>query len=370
MLKKVLSLLGAVFLAVGLSAVSPIGANAAAQITAALPAGGVADGATVNIPITFTGVTFPTVRVHITATNGTLTADYSSVSSAVVTPGFESTDSGTAFSAAEISFSASKADAATILAHHFSFTSTGTAGTSIKPEFAISVSEFGVSVDPGTGHTYVYSGILDDAYKQLAWDAAEAHAETTSRAGHAGYLTVITTTSENDFIKNKSGVQNVWIGATDDPTQVAAINVAKGLPAYVPTSATSQTDGHMVWAGGTEKGNVISDGLLTPTAPVNGYQNWSTNEPNNWHGIEGCGVTNWGSTNGLWNDLTCSNTNYYMIEYDTSLSDAPVAVTYDSANDVLPVTGGDLSQLLQLAAAGLVLVLAGAAMQRKARNNA
>ena len=365
MTKKLFSLVATMLIAVGLAGAPAISANAAASISAVLPAGGVADGATANIPVTVSGVTFAKVRVEVSSTNGTVTVDYTSVGSAVVTPGYDSTDSGSAFSDTSISFSADKVDAVALLANHLTFTSTQTGGTNVKPEISITISEFGVIVNKGTGHTYVYSGTFDGDHQELSWADAQAYAATTSRHGHNGYLVNIGNVDENDFIKNKSGIQNVWIGATDDPTQVASINTAKGLPTYTPTTADSQTDGHMIWGGGSEAGTVISNGLDSDmTAYNSGYQGWAEGEPNNSSGGEGCGVTNWNDVNGEWNDLPCTDEYFYMVEYDTTLAQAPVELNYDST-ETLANTGGDLGGLMTLGAFGLALVAAGSVISRR-----
>jgi hypothetical protein len=365
MTKKLFSLVATMLIAVGLAGAPALSANAAASISAVLPSGGVADGATATVPVTVSGVTFASVRVDITAANGTVAVDYSSVGSAVVTPGYDTTDDGSKFAGTDISFSANKADAAVLLASHLTFTSTQTGGTNVKPEISITISEFGVIVNKGTGHTYVYSGTFDADHKELSWAAAQAYAASTTRLGHNGYLVNIGTSDENDFIKTKSGIQNVWIGATDDPTEVASINTSKSLPAYVPVTADSQTDGHMIWGGGSEAGQIISNGLDTAMAAYNGsYQSWSEGEPNNYHAGEGCGVTNWGAMNGLWNDLPCTSAYFYMVEYDTTIDQAPLALTYDSAN-ALANTGGDLSTLVYLGLLGATLVAAGTVISRR-----
>lgn len=364
MTKKLLSLVATMLIAVGLAGAPALSASASASISAVLPAGGVADGATAAIPVTVSGVTFASVRVDVKSTNGTVAINYSSASSAQVTPGFDSTDDGTSFSGDAISFSSSKADAVALLANHLEFTSTQTGGTKVKPEIVITVSEFGVITNKTTGHTYVYSGTFDADHQELSWADAQAYAATTSRHGHAGYLVNIGTDAENAFVRDESGIENVWIGATDDPTQVASINTAKGLPTYTATTSTSQTDGHMIWGGGSEAGQVISDGLETPVTASGSYASWASNEPNNWHGIEGCGVTNWGDMNGLWNDLDCSGTNFYMVEYDTTLAQAPVELNYNSA-DALAATGGSLENLASLAFLGAALVAGGTFVSRR-----
>jgi hypothetical protein len=364
MLKKIAGILASLTMAVGLATTPTFTASAAASISVDLPADGVADGATAPIPVTVSGVTFAQLRVDVEASNGTVEINYSSAS-IEVTPGFGNTDSGSAISGESISFSAARADAVSLLASHLTFTSTETGGVSVRPELTIKISEYGVIVNRGNGHTYVYSGTFADAYKELSWQDAQAHAATTSRLGHVGYLTNITSDAENTFIKNESGIENVWIGATDDPTEVAAINLAKGLPVYTPVSGDSQTNGHMVWGAGSEKGQVISNGLVNAMQAANGsYENWATGEPNNASGSEGCGVTNWQDVNGEWNDLDCSRTEFYMVEYDTSLSQAPVPLTYDST-DALANTGGDMRDYFPAVSAAFALILLGAYSTRK-----
>lgn len=366
-MKKIFSAITAIFIAIVFAGGVSTSASAAARISVALPS--VAGGETASIPVSVSGVSYPTVRVVIGATNGTVKLDYTS-NSVTVTPGYSDTDSGSELEGTEISFSAGIDEATALLAEYLTFTSTDPVGSSYKPELTIRLSEYGVIVDPTSGHTYVYSGILADAYKELSWFDAQAHAATTSRSGHTGYLTNITSTSENEFIANKSGIENVWIGATADPETVAAVNTALSLPTYVPTTATSQTDGHYIWGAGTEKGENFSNGLNNSVVTVAGkYSNWAEGEPNNAASNEGCGVTNWQSTDGFWNDLDCERTEFYMIEYNTSLEDAPVALTYDSATDELANTGMDLASSLWVAFAGLGMIFAGLFVRKVAAKN-
>ena len=366
-MKRISTVLTAILVALVFAGGVSTSASAAARISVALPS--VAGGETANIPVTITGVTYPTVRVVIEATNGTLSLDYST-SSVIVTPGYGDTDSGSQLDGAELSFSAALADVTSLLADHLTFTSTEAAGSTYVPALTIRISEYGVIVDPTSGHTYVYSGILADNVQELSWFDAQAHAATTSRSGNIGYLANINSSAENVFIATKSGIQNVWIGATADPTTVAAINTSLSLPTYVPTTATSQTDGHYLWGAGSEKGQNFSNGLEDSVVTVAGkYSNWAEGEPNNSSGTEGCGVTNWQSTNGFWNDLDCERTEFYMIEYNTSIEDAPVALTYDSTTDELANTGLDSNSSLWVAFAGLTLIMSGLLVRKASSKN-
>ncbi|MFM8927869.1 MAG: hypothetical protein ACKOFA_06745, partial [Rhodoluna sp.] len=66
------------------------------------------------------------------------------------------------------------------------------------------------------------------------------------------------------------------------------------------------------------------------------FNGWAPGEPNNWDGTEGCAVTNWDGVPGKWNDLNCTDSNSYIVEFSTTQDQfAAAVVTFDN------ITGDD-----------------------------
>lgn len=351
-------------------ALSPaLAANAAPKVQVDLPNAAVDGGSDVVVPVLLSGFTFAGLNVDIVAAEGTLTLDDAS-SLATLNPGFSSLVGQT-----EISFHAATADAVSLVKAGLHWTAPGAASVATSLQLKVQVSEFvdGQTYDPTTGHSYKFVST------PLTWQDARAAAKTMTYEGKTGYLTNITSAAENTFVANKSGASDVWFGATDDQTEVAATNTAKGLPAYV---GDPQLVGHMIWADGPEAGTVISDGLDgAMVVTTGGYAGWASGEPNNWSSIEGCGLTNWQGAAGQWNDFDCTTTKSYLVEFDTTAAQfSSTAVTFDNITgeslDAVPAaaplanTGSSLFPAFELggvvALAGAVLLLVG---RRKASKN-
>lgn len=336
-----------------------ITAQAASKVAVDLPNAPVAGGETVPLPIALTGFTYTDLTVTLLADSGTLTVNDDA---AVLTlnPGYSSLADQT-----EVSFHGATADVVTAMAEKITWTAPGDASTSTELGLKVQVGEFeeGVTYDPATGHTYKY------VTTALSWADAATAANGMTYKGKSGYLAVITTDEENTFVANKSGAASVWFGATMDQTLVAAILTAAGKSAYV---GDPQTAGAMHWAGGVEAGINFSTGLAGAMVPVGeNYNHWASGEPNNYRGGEACGVTNWSGTLGNWNDLPCSGTHSYLVEFDTSPDQFTTSfVTFDNITgddtDAVPAaeessaaladTGYNAALLLALA---LALVAAG-----------
>ena len=255
--KKTFAKLSAIALATAVAFMPALAANAAPKVTVDLPNDAVAGGTVAQVPVTLSGFNFTGLSVDIAADSGTLTlTDASSL--ATLNPGFSSLTDQT-----EISFHAVTADAVSLLASGLAWTAPGAADVTTQLKLRIQVSEFvdGQTYDPTTGHSYKYVST------PTTWTDARAAAKAMTYLGHSGYLTNITTTSENTFVANKSGASDVWFGATDDQTEVGITNTVKGITAYV---GDPQVAGHMIWADGPEAGTVISDGLDTQMVPTNG----------------------------------------------------------------------------------------------------
>ncbi len=142
-------------------------------------------------------------------------------------------------------------------------------------------------------HTY--------AITSAAMTFAEAKA---AAAAVGGYLTTVNTKAENTFLTTKFyaayGNSALWIGAND-----------------IGTEAT------WIWDNGTTSGDSnLTDTICNATSgdcqPSNatwadGSRKWNTNEPNDLGGEDCANITR---SDGTWNDLSCSNDQYGIIEFD------------------------------------------------------
>ncbi|HVU92988.1 MAG TPA: fibronectin type III domain-containing protein, partial [Jatrophihabitans sp.] len=146
----------------------------------------------------------------------------------------------------------------------------------------------------------------------ISWTDAEADAALMSFQGQAGYLATMPTAAVNAFVTNKiPGALNVWFGATSIDTPAA------------PIQRTWQwTDGPLHDQPFSYCSNFLS--VCDFVSNTGLYSNWSSGEPNNYQGIAGeaysgewDAVTNWGSANGLWNDLPpdWTGADGYVVEY-------------------------------------------------------
>ncbi|MEY4396862.1 MAG: hypothetical protein RLZZ40_618, partial [Actinomycetota bacterium] len=172
----------------------------------------------------------------------------------------------------------------------------------------------GLSVQPGTGKSY--DANTGHYYEYVAsgksWTAAKADAASRTLFGLTGYLAHITNRAENDFVASETGASNIWIGATD-----AAV---EGQWRWSGATITGESD----FVFGTYSNSNGTTNSATPSSTASGwgvnswysgrYAGWSSGEPNNWGGNEDCAVTNWGSS-GQWNDLDCTGSNAYLVEY-------------------------------------------------------
>jgi hypothetical protein len=221
--------------------------------------------------------------------------------------------------------------------------------------------------DPDSGRYYEYVSTA------RSWDAAKCFSKFSDASysgstcsgtvrrtlfGLNGYLAHITSKSENDFIANFTSASNIWIGATDAASE--------GQWRWAGEEIAGESDFVFGTYETTPAGTKSSTPVLT--APGWGLNEWYPNsgrvagwaigEPNDWSGNEDCAVTNWSGSKGQWNDLTCSGTYGYLIEYGgaggtstslsmfgtanlTSLAAAPTAPTItglSSGNGQLFVT--------------------------------
>lgn len=339
---------------------------AASKVAVDLPNEPVAGGETVSVPMVLTGFEFAKLSVTLVVDEGTLTVTDSN-SALTLNPGYTDLAAQT-----EVSFNGVAADVVAVMESGITWTAPGDATTTTALSIRVQVGEFetGTTYDPATGHTYKF------VTTELSWSDAMAAAKLMTYKGKSGYLTNITTVGENNFVANKSGAANVWFGAVSDKNLVNAALTSASKPTV---NTDTQLTGDFYWYGGPEAGTRFSTGQETPVAVDGLYNAWASGEPNNWSGIEGCGLTNWSGALGEWNDFECASPKSYLVEFDTVPGDFETAVvTFDNitGDDVdavpavdeeeLAATGFDAALLFALA---LALIAAGSVVAVRARKN-
>lgn len=169
----------------------------------------------------------------------------------------------------------------------------------------INITLSGVDFLVETGHFYQFFPA-----QGISWTNAKNQAESKTLFGLQGYLTTITSDTENQFILDRvSGT--AWLGASDE-----------------------ETEGIWKWVTGPEKGTIFWEGEVNGT-PF-GYHNWqppgsgSGGEPNQSGDEDYAHMMSWTSPSGQWNDLpdTGGGGNYeptgYIVEYGGQVGDPDI----------------------------------------------
>jgi len=155
--------------------------------------------------------------------------------------------------------------------------------------------------DTTTGITHYYEVVKSC----VSWDTAldKAAATYNKSLGLTGYLATVTSAAENAFIDSIIGNADVWLGGSDE-----------------------KNEGTWKWMAGPEKGQTIS------------YTNWTNGEPNNSGWLTGEDYLMMYASTGKWNDTSCSDKNYYVVEFNTKAQPVPVPAA-------LPLLGTALAAL-------------------------
>ena len=150
--------------------------------------------------------------------------------------------------------------------------------------------------DTTTGITHYYEVVKSC----VSWDTALDKAATYKHLGLTGYLATVPSAAENAFIDSSIGNADVWLGGSDE-----------------------KKEGTWKWMAGPEQGQTFS------------YTNWTNGKPNNYNNEDY--LMMYAST-GKWNDTSCSDKNYYVVEFNTKAQPVPVPAA-------LPLLGTALAAL-------------------------
>jgi len=190
----------------------------------------------------------------------------------------------------------------------------------------------GSQVAFSNGHFYEYVSTASD------WTTAKTNAAAKTYLGLNGYLTTITSSAENDFIRQKLSA-DAWIGASDDFNY---INAATGTTTYA-TQPLAESNWYWVTGPPGETGTQFSVTNTSPVAVSGRYMNWNAAEPNNSGSNENYAeLFSSGATPGKWNDLSNTGSIGYVVEYGGLATDPLVFLSANrtmSINNILPVTG-------------------------------
>jgi hypothetical protein len=249
-------------------------------------------------------IKFVNTSTNADVTNGTLAATQGSTS---LISGYSS------YSAAKLGFKGTYAQVAAALSTLTWNPSSASGDISIR---------IGMASDAGTNKFYDANSSRYYQYVSSAasWDTARTTAENTYLFGLRGYLAEINTAAENTFIGTETSASNIWIGAREEATTAAN---------WTGSSYNGSAGQQWTWQGAVQTPLPTGTGVLAQSASAS-FSSWAGGEPNNdvKGGANGadCAVTNWGGQ-GLWNDLPCTYTTGYLIEFGGRSDETSTAAT-------------------------------------------
>jgi hypothetical protein len=295
--------------------------NGGTTPTVTAPATLTANGMSVHYPVVISGFSAPSLSATISVPDGRGTFSFATTSGVTAMFGYPSTSAVPA-SGFEIGFFGDNAAVTSILADHIFWTGGNTGDVTVS--VVVTAYEEGVFFNPDNGHYYEYVAGPVSWFEASNSAATEVHASTST----PGYLVTITSESENDFIASKVNAPSVWIGATDD---YAYINAAVGQTLFANQTLS---EGKWHWVTGPETGFQFWEGDYDGVTVSGRFAAWAVYQTNGEPNSSGnCGLTNWGSPLGRWDDQPCTFTKGYLVEYGP-LSNPAQAVSLSVAATV------------------------------------
>lgn len=269
-------------------------------------------GVATNVGVTLSGfdqtqnyqVTVKFVDIsNVDVTNGTLAATQGSTS---LVSGYSS------YSAAKLGFKGTYAAISAALSTMTWNPSAASGDISIR---------IGIASQPGTNEFYDANSV--HYYKYVStpatWYDARTAAENTYLFGLRGYLAEINTAAENNFIGGETSAPSIWIGAIEDPDTAAN---------YTSSTYNGSPGQRWIWNGAVQTPLPAGTGESALGGVPAAFSSWASGEPNNdaKPGAD-CAVTNWGGSQGMWNDLTCTGGTGYLIEFGGRSGETSTAST-------------------------------------------
>ena len=257
-------------------------------------------GVATNVGVSLTGfdetqnyqvtVKFVNTSTNVDVTNGTLAATQSGTS---LVPTY------TSYSAAKLGFTGTYSQISSALSTLTWNPTSASGDISIRIGIATkpAANDF---YDANSGHYYRYVST------GTTWALAKTAAANTTLFGLTGYLAHITSKAENDFIANEITAPNIWMGATDQAVE-----------------GQWKFDGAII-SGENDVFNTYNpSNVLTANATGYGLNDWYSGRRAGWNAVEpnngggsgqNCGTTNYININN-WDDLSCTSTQGYLIEF-------------------------------------------------------
>jgi len=198
-----------------------------------------------------------------------------------------------------------------------------------------------VTFSVGNNVAFTNGHFYESVTSTANWITSKSNSAGRSYLGLQGYLATVTSTTENDFIKQKLGT-DAWIGLSDSYSE---INIATGVTTYADQAAA---EGKWYWVTGPEKGTQVTtantpNGTSVGVAVGGVFNNWNTGEPNNSSTNENYGeIYASASSPGKWNDLKGDGSLQYVVEYGGLPTDPLVYLSSNTIvynNSIVPVTG-------------------------------
>jgi filamentous hemagglutinin family protein len=201
----------------------------------------------------------------------------------------------------------------------------------------------GLNINSANG-AVTFNGAIDSANQYtsvnepagITWTNAVTQAKSgVGTASGDTYLATVTSRLENSIASQTVGYNESWLGGRR-VTGIGTDNLWRWVTG--PEAAMDGGKG-LVFAQQNTSGTNTANGATS----VNGYfNNWSTNEPNNYQGVaistENESVLQFTGNLGKWNDLPKTNSSLYYYVKETNAQPSPL--TINAGSGALSIQGG------------------------------